>query len=76
MGLLKRLKKQLGKVLSAVTKDGKIDYKAARDLPDFAVFEEAVCELQGVKMEDMDEATRLAFGINCYNVLIPYADFS
>lgn len=73
MNLLRRLKKQLGKVLSTVTKDGKIDYKAACTVPDFFLFEEAVCELQGVNMENMDEATRLAFGINCYNLLIPYA---
>jgi len=74
MGLLKRLKGLMGKIESAVTdKNGDIDYIAARDNDNYKIFEEAVCELQGVKLDEMDEKTRLAFGINVYNLMIKYA---
>ena len=38
-------------------------------------FEEDVCELQDVRLTDMNEETRLAFVINLYNVMIKYAFF-
>jgi hypothetical protein len=37
------------------------------------VFEETVCELQAVNMDKMDDKTKLAFGINLYNLMIQYA---
>lgn len=74
MELLRRLKKLLGKVESEVTNnEGLVDYKKATSLPGFAVFEEAVCELQTVDMNTMDRNTRLAFGINLYNLFIKYS---
>lgn len=76
MGLVKRLKNLLAAVERAVTDPatGTVNYKkAAAVQPDYAVFEEAVCELQLVDMFAMDEATRMAFGINVYNLMIKYA---
>lgn len=74
MALLKRLKKMLGKAESAVTNsDGLVNYKEAHKNENYVQFEEAVCELQGVDMEKMDRNTRLAFGINLYNLMIKYA---
>lgn len=74
MSLLKRLKKQLGKVETAATdKDGLVNYKEARTSDKFAIFEEAVCELQGVAMDKMGADMKLAFGINLYNLMIKYA---
>lgn len=74
MNLLKRLKNLLGKVESAVTNnEGLVDYENAYKNEHYPIFEEAVCELQGVNMGKMDEKTRLAFGINLYNVMIKYA---
>ena len=74
MALVSRLKKLLGKIESDVTDNqGRVDYKSARTNENWLVFEEAVCELQGVDMEKMDENTKLAFGINVYNLMIKFA---
>lgn len=74
MKLLKCLKKLLSKVESAVTdKNGRVDYKNAHLNEHYPVFEEAVCELQAVNMGKMKPDTRLAFGINLYNLMIMYA---
>jgi glutaredoxin len=74
MNLLQRLKKLLGSIESAVTNDkGLVDYKNAYKHELFSTFEEAVCELQGINMGKMDDRTRLAFGINLYNLMIKYA---
>jgi glutaredoxin len=74
MSLLKRLKKLLGKVESAVTDNqGLVDYKNAHKNENWSLFEEAVCELQGVDMGLMKRDMRLAFGINLYNLMIKYA---
>eukprot|EP00591_Stephanopyxis_turris_P004432 CAMPEP_0195522288 /NCGR_PEP_ID=MMETSP0794_2-20130614/20286_1 /TAXON_ID=515487 /ORGANISM="Stephanopyxis turris, Strain CCMP 815" /LENGTH=521 /DNA_ID=CAMNT_0040652007 /DNA_START=64 /DNA_END=1629 /DNA_ORIENTATION=+ len=74
MALLGRLKKLLGKIESAATNDdGLVDYVAAKEDSSFLLFEEAACELQGVKMDSMDDSTKLAFGINLYNLMIKYA---
>jgi len=74
MALLKRLKRLLGKVGSAVTDgDGLVDYQNAHKNKNYPIFEEAVCELQGVDMGKMGRDTRLAFGINLYNLMIKYA---
>lgn len=74
VSLMKRLKKLLGKVESAVTNsEGLVDYKNAHKHELYPVFEEAVCELQRVDMGAFDEDTKLAFGINLYNTMIKYA---
>jgi hypothetical protein len=74
MGLLKRLKKLLSKVeLAATNAEGYVDYKNAHQNEHYPIFEEAICELQGVYMGVMDEPIRLAFGINVYNLMIKYA---
>ena len=74
MALLSRLKKSLSKVESDVTDNqGRVDYKSAPNNENWHIFEEAVCELQGVNMGKMDEHTKLAFGINLYNLMIKYA---
>ena len=74
MSLLSRLKKLLGKIESAVTNDqGLVDYAHAYQNEYYPVFEEAVCELQGVDMGKMDDPTKLAFCINLYNLMIKYA---
>ena len=73
MNLLKRLKTLLGNIESAVTDNkGLVDYKNAHKQKLFSTFEEAVCELQGVDMGNMDDRMRLAFGINLYNLMIKY----
>lgn len=74
MSLLKYLTKLMGVIVSAVTDNkGKLDYIAARSHENYSIFEEAVCELQGVDMGEMGEKTRLAFGINLYNLMVTYA---
>ena len=60
VGLVTRLKKQLGKIESAVTNDqGEVNYKAAPDHKLFPAFDEAVCELQSVDMGGMDRNAKL-----------------
>lgn len=74
MGLLKRLKKQLNKILGDHTDgEGKVNYLRAYQHKDFVAFEEAVCELQGVNFEAMPADTKLAFSINLYNLMIKFA---
>ena len=74
MSLVKRLKTMLGRVQSAVTdRAGRVNYSKAKNQELYPVFEEAVCELQGVDMAQMNERTKLAFGINLYNMMIQYA---
>ena len=74
MGLLKRLKKQLSKILDENTdSNGKVDYISASKHKDFPAFEEASCEIQGVNMETMSSDMKLAFSINLYNLAIKYA---
>mmetsp|Transcript_14418 Transcript_14418/g.27025 ORF Transcript_14418/g.27025 Transcript_14418/m.27025 type:complete len:514 (+) Transcript_14418:120-1661(+) len=74
MSLLRRLKKQLGKILKTHTDaDGKVNYKEAANHVDFPAFEEAVCELQAVDFENMEYNLKLAFSINLYNLMIKYA---
>ena len=60
MALLKRLKKLLGKIESAMTdKEGKVNYKAASSHEFYPEFEEGVCELQGVEYEHLPYETKL-----------------
>ena len=74
MALVHRLKKLLGKVESEATDNsGKVDYLSAAEDPNYWEFEEAVCELQGIDMSALDGKTRLAFGMNLYNLMIVHA---
>ncbi|KAG7343262.1 glutaredoxin [Nitzschia inconspicua] len=74
MSLLRRLKKQLGKILKDCTdSEERVDYKQASNHNHFPAFEEAACELQGVKLVEMQHDTKLAFCINLYNLMIKYA---
>lgn len=74
VALVARLKKKLGvRVSRATDNEGKVSYLTAAKDADYWEFEEAVCELQGVNMADMDEKTKLAFGINLYNLMIIHA---
>lgn len=74
MSLLRRLKKQLSKILKEnLDLDGKVYYKHAASHRDFPAFEEAVCELQGVNYSHIPFNTKLAFSINIYNLMIKYA---
>lgn len=53
--------------------DGNIDYDKAVTLPLYTMFEEAICALQLVDLEAMDDKTKTAFGINVYNLMVKYA---
>lgn len=50
-----------------------IQYYKAIKHENFPNFEESICELQGVDLSKLDENTKLAFGINVYNLMIKYA---
>ncbi|CAB9514611.1 Glutaredoxin 3 [Seminavis robusta] len=74
MAVITRLKKLLGKVESAVTNDeGLVHYIQATQHEHYPIFEEAVCELQGMDLAKLDRNAMIAFGINAYNVFIKYA---
>eukprot|EP00957_Ditylum_brightwellii_P016758 1261483-Ditylum_brightwellii.AAC.1 len=74
MALLNRLNKLMGSIISKATDgNGYVDYLAAAEDEKYFTFEENVCELQGVSMASMDDKTKLAFGINLYNLMIKYA---
>lgn len=53
--------------------DGMVDHSHIRDDPYYWKFEEEVCELQGVRMAQLDDNARKAFVINVYNLVIRYA---
>jgi hypothetical protein len=60
LGLIKRLKNMLTKILSNhMDPAGKVDYMEAAMDKDFPAFEEAVCELQGVRLMRMPLDTKL-----------------
>jgi len=84
--LMKRLKKLLSNVSSAVSNEnGEIDYKNAHRNEHYVIFEEAICELQKVRLSDIldnsssnhnksnNRKALLAFGINLYNLMIKFA---
>jgi Protein of unknown function, DUF547/Domain found in Dishevelled, Egl-10, and Pleckstrin (DEP) len=74
VALLSRLRKQFDKILIDHTDSrGRINYREVVLHEDFPTFEEAVCELQGVDLEIMPPATKLAFCINLYNMMVRYA---
>ena len=68
------LKKTLEKLEAAHSdKEGRVDAHAVLQAPGYAAFREAVCELQGIKLEALDEETRIAFCINAYNMMVRHA---
>jgi glutaredoxin len=75
MALQSRLRNQLNSILQdcADVATGRVSYRDARRHADYESFEEAVCELQTVDLFAMDVATRTAFIINVYNLMIDYA---
>lgn len=80
MATLRALKKQLEALEEAHTTDadGTVDAAALAADARFAAFEEATCELQaeGMGLARMEEATRLAFCINLYNMAVRHAFFA
>ena len=72
--LVRRLMTLMQQLEAALTnEEGKIDYKGSAQNDLFPVFEFAVCELQTVDLASMDDATKTAFGVNLYNLMIKYA---
>jgi glutaredoxin 3 len=70
---VKHLQKTFGELQTAHTAaaSGLVDYAALRADPKFALdFREAVCEFRAVDLGAMHNATRLAFLINLYNLMI------
>lgn len=72
--MVNRTGKIINGIFSRTTiEDGTIDaIKAAQD-PSYPMFEESMCELQGVDMSGMDNNAKTSFVINVYNLLIKYA---
>lgn len=74
IALVFRLAKMMGKIMSDSTdSDGNVNYISASKHQTYPEFEEAVCEIQDVSITDMDDKTKIAFGINLYNLMIRYA---
>jgi len=72
--VVKLLKKMLSKVVGKYRdSEGLVDYLAAGQDELFSDFEEASCEIQGIKLALMENDARLAFGINLYNLMITHA---
>ncbi|KAL7536459.1 hypothetical protein ACHAXR_010227 [Thalassiosira sp. AJA248-18] len=69
---------RLGKLWSKLEsrhldEDGMVDHATIRNDDMYWKFEEEVCELQCINLQDMDDRKRMAFVINLYNVFIKYA---
>eukprot|EP00929_Paragymnodinium_shiwhaense_P107085 TRINITY_DN73100_c0_g1_i1.p1 TRINITY_DN73100_c0_g1~~TRINITY_DN73100_c0_g1_i1.p1 ORF type:complete len:506 (-),score=61.35 TRINITY_DN73100_c0_g1_i1:261-1778(-) len=74
LGMLKRLKGQLSKVVDAHTdSQGMVDYVAVAADPAFGDLELAVTELQSVEISTLPPPSRRAFVINLYNMIVPHA---
>jgi len=72
--IMLRLNQQLRQILTSYTdNNGLIDCVRAKDDDRYPYFEEAICVLQAIDMTKMDQSTRLAFGLNLYNLMISYA---
>lgn len=71
------LMKRLSTVeMESLDGDGLINYHLAWDSPSYAVFEDAVCELQKFSLDDiaqLDPDTLTAFCLNVYWVMLRYA---
>lgn len=74
LNVVSRMTKQFERVYDrAIESDGNVNLFTVSQDPDYKHFEEAICELQGISMDDMDVNTKTAFLINVYNLLIKYA---
>ena len=74
MSLVSRLSKIMQGIHNRCTDvNGDVDLQAAEKDEQYATFEEEMCELQGVSMDDMGVHAKTAFLINVYNLLIKYA---
>lgn len=74
LNIVSRLSKQFGKLYdNAIESDGNINLFTVSQDPDYKMFEEGICELQGISIDDMDLNTKTAFLINVYNLMIKYA---
>ena len=73
MELVYKLKSMLSTIVSRNTNEDGVDYHLAKKDRDYERFEETACEIQCVDMTTMDDNTKLAFGINLYNVMIHHA---
>ena len=73
MILIKKLRSMLQTIQTKYTNSQGMDYIAARNSQEFALLEEAACEIQCISMKDMDDTTKTAFGLNLYNVMIQHA---
>jgi glutaredoxin len=74
LGVLKRLKEQIFKIVSDYTDaQGMVDYVAVGADPAFLQFELSVCELQLTDLVKMEDTVRKAFVINLYNTIIPHS---
>jgi len=74
INVVSRLSKLLGKIFDrAIESDGNVNLFTVSQDPEYKIFEEAICELQGISMDPMDVNTKTAFLINVYNLMIKYA---
>ena len=74
MQVIHRLGKLWSKLESQhLNEEGWVDHATIRDDDLYWRFEENVCEIQSISLKDMDDATKKAFVINIYNVMIKYA---
>ena len=54
-------------------KSGLIDYSMAYKSPYFSMFEDSLCRFQQLNLKELDEITRVAVGINIYNIMTKFA---
>ena len=75
MAVVIRLKNQLDRILDRATDEkGMVDYLSVAEDPTYWNFEEAASELQAIdSVAGMDNRTKIAFGINLYNMMIKHA---
>ncbi len=74
LNVVSRLTKQFDRIYDrAIESDGNVNLSTAAQDPDFLIFEEAICELQGIFIDTFDVNTKTAFLINVYNLLIKYS---
>jgi len=74
MSVVSRLSKVMQGIHNRCTDgNGDVDLQAAEQDEQYATFEEEICELQGIDMDDMGVHAKTAFLINVYNLLIKYA---
>ena len=73
LDLLDHLDEMLGDIEYSAYNHGRVDIVKALGDPKFPQFEEAICELQQIKLGNMTEPEKMAFGINLYKLMQRYA---